>query len=198
MGDSIVRRARQPLDVLVRIYWKGKGGAGLCDLPDLHYMRSRYPDIIIIHIGTNDMVHTDLFQMRQRIAYFMQFCSSKLPPCHSGVVSYSATPFFTLRQMIKEAMEHMRRSINRWARSRCRLFGASFLLHDEFRSRNHALFVYDGVHLSVPCSNLLLSDFVSLHHTFSVKGFDSGVWITIIEWWGFFFLMGRAVHVWRF
>ena len=86
VGDSIVRRARRQLDVPVRIYWKGKGGAGVCDLPDLlHSMRAPQPDIIIVHIGTNDLGRTDMFSIRQRIAYYMPLSSS-------GVVSYPTTP----------------------------------------------------------------------------------------------------------
>ena len=161
VGDSIVRRSRQPLDVPGRIYWKGKGGAGVCDLPDLlHSMRAPQPKIIMIHIGTNDLGCTDMFSIRQRIAYYIDLCRRSYP---SATLVWSAIlpRLFYYGAKDQGSMEHIRRSINRWARSRCRLFGASFLPHDLFHWQNHALYLYDGVHLSVTGTKLLLSDFAS-------------------------------------
>ena len=160
-GDSIVRRAHWQLDVPVRIYWKGKGGVGVCDLPDLvHSMRAPQLDIIIVCIGTNDLGRTDMFSIRQRIAYYMHFCRQTYP---SATLVWSAIlpRLFYYGAKDQGTMEHILWSINRWARSHCRLFRASFSPHDLFHWHNHVLYIYDGVHLSVDGTNLLLSDFAS-------------------------------------
>ncbi len=101
-----------------------------------------------------------MFQIRQRIAYFLQYCKQIYP---NTILVWSAILprlfYFGARQ--QGAVEHIRRSINRWARSCCRQTEAIFLPHNGFQWQNHALFLYDGVHLSVEGTNLLLSDFVA-------------------------------------
>ena len=79
IGDSIVRRAERPLNLPVNFLWKGKGGAGVADvgslLAELRQAHS-LPDLLIVHIGTNNLVKSDEFALWQRVAVMLHDCSN--------------------------------------------------------------------------------------------------------------------------
>ena len=132
------------------VHWNGIGGAGLGDIPKLlDELEARWPspELLIVHVGTNDLVHLDAFCFRQRIQVFMMECLSRFPrarlvwldilprACYFGAYSPSR-------------VEMKRRSMNKWARSLSRRVGASVLHHPQFQWSQFHLFRYDGVHLS--------------------------------------------------
>ena len=80
MGDSIVGWATKPLGTSMVVRWLGKSGARLRDLPLLlNQMDGPPPAMIIIHLGTNDLVSSDQFCIRQLIASTLQFCKGRYP-----------------------------------------------------------------------------------------------------------------------
>ena len=156
IGDSIVRRAVTNLGCKQHVRWFGRGGAGYNDVPALLAevaARGRQPDLLVVHIGTNNLANTDLFCMRQRVAVFMQYCIETFP--RSKLIWSDILPracYFGAKQPAK--MEMKRRVVNKWARSFSKRIGASVLHHPQFRWSEFALFRYDGVHLS-PSGNSL-------------------------------------------
>ena len=72
--------------------------------------------MLIVHLGTNDLMETDFFCCRQRLAIFMQHCLDTYPYAH--LVRSDILPracYFGATNPAK--IEKKRRSINRWARS---------------------------------------------------------------------------------
>ena len=82
IGDSIIRRAEMHLDIPVRVFWRGKGGAGVTDLYDLQAELGKIlppPAMLIIHLGTNDLVTLDEYALRQRITVMLRDCAVWCP-----------------------------------------------------------------------------------------------------------------------
>ena len=145
-----MRRAATDLGCSQQVRWFGQGGARYNDVPALLSeiaAGGRRPGWLIVHIGTNNLVDTDLFCMRQRVALFMQYCIDHLPgirliwsdilprACYFGAVNPAR-------------IEMKRRAVNKWARSFSGRIGASVLHHPQFKWSNFNCFRYDGVHLS--------------------------------------------------
>ena len=151
IGDSIVRRAATRLGCTPPVFWNGLGGARYGDitklLSDLKVQRPRPPAMLIVHVGTNELVVTDFFSIRQRIAIFMHECREAYP--EAKLVWSDILPracYFGTTDPSK--IEMKRRKANKWARSYGRRIGVSVLNHPQFAWSNFALFRYDGVHLS--------------------------------------------------
>ncbi len=96
--------------------WNGKGGAHLSDanplLSDLA-MSGPPPGLIIVHLGTNDLVQLDAFCLRQSVRIFMSECSVQFPRAHlvwSDILP-RACYFGALSQ---SKLEMKRRSINKY------------------------------------------------------------------------------------
>ena len=80
MGDSLVRGAERALDVPLPVIWQGKSSAGLCEFNELlDGLSGPTPSIIIVHLGTNDLLAVDEFSMRQPIALSMDRCLMQFP-----------------------------------------------------------------------------------------------------------------------
>ena len=152
IGDSIVRRAVHRLGCRPQVHWNGLGGARystitqlLCDL-DAQWPS---PGMLIVHVGTNDLVDTDAFCLRQRITVFMRECRERYPNTRlvwSDIFLPRACYFGAFSQ---SRMEMKRRSINKWARSFSR---SAVLHHPQFKWSAFTLFRFDAVHLS-PAGN---------------------------------------------
>ena len=75
-----MRGAERALDVPLPVIWQGKSSAGLCEFNELlDGLSGPTPSIIIVHLGTNDLVAVDEFSMRQRIALSMDRCLMQFP-----------------------------------------------------------------------------------------------------------------------
>ena len=150
VGDSIIRRAQHSLQCYPLVRWNGKGGARLNDLTGLLSelaVSGPPPGLIIVHIGTNDLVPLDAFCIRQSLRIFMEECCARFPGAQlvwSDILPRAC--FFGAFSQAK--MEMKRRSINKWARKVGRRIGVAVLNHLQFKWSLFHLFRYDGVHLS--------------------------------------------------
>ena len=119
IGDSLVRRAGHSLCCRTQVHWHGIGGAGLTDIPKLlSVMEARAPDpkLIIVHVGTNDLLKVDSFAFRARIRVFMHECVLRFQSAR--IVWSDILPracYFGTR--FPARADRKRRSINRWCRS---------------------------------------------------------------------------------
>ena len=145
-----MRRAEGPFGIPARVYWKGKGGAGMANYDDLlNDLRKRAPppDLLIFHLGTNDLVTIDEFALRQQIAVMLRDCAWAYPT--STIVWSDMLPrVFYMGARSQSALERKRRTINRWAASQCKAVQALCVHHPQFIWSEVSLFSYDGVHLS--------------------------------------------------
>ena len=149
VGDSIIRRAECEFPLPVNILWKGKGGAGVADAYDLRDELSAFgppPNLLIVHLGTNDLVRID--EYAQRIAVMLRDCLRWGP--NMTIVWSAILPrvhYFGAHS--QTALKRKRRTINRWARSQCsKLASALCLHHPQFQWSDLSLYKFDGVHLS--------------------------------------------------
>jgi len=156
IGDSIIRRAERRLGLPIKIEWKGKGGAGVCAFHDLLAGLSKGgppPQLLIIHLGTNDLVTKDEYALRQIIAVMLRDCAMMYP--NTWLVWSDILPrVFYIGARSQPAIERKRRTVNRWARSQCAAVQAFCMHHPQFVWSQTSLFSYDGVHLS-PMGNQL-------------------------------------------
>lgn len=161
VGDSLVRWAQRPLDVSVPVRWRGRSGARLCDLSSLISSmpaNAPPPAIIIVHLGTNDLLTIDVFSVRQSISLFMADLKAQFPDtiiCWSDILP--RVFYFGARS--QRAMEQQRKVINRWARACSRRIGCQVLNHPQFAWTELSLYRFDGIHLSeagnaVFCNNM--------------------------------------------
>ena len=161
MGDSIVRWATKPLGTSTVVRWLGKSGARLRDLPLLlNQMDGPPPAMIIIHLGTNDLVSSDQFCIRQLIASTLQFCKGRYPA--ASIVWSDILPrvfYFGARSQV--AMERQRRALNRWAKSQSAKVNARVLHHPNFKWSDCSLFRFDGVHLSPKGNQMFRADILA-------------------------------------
>ena len=80
VGDSLVRWATGQLGLGIHISWQGKSGAHLVDLlPVLEQRQGPDPSVLLVHVGTNDLVTTDEFCMHQRILLLLNSCTVRFP-----------------------------------------------------------------------------------------------------------------------
>jgi lysophospholipase L1-like esterase len=154
-----VRWAKSDLDFPLHVSWLGKSGAHLCDLDALlEGISGPTPSIIIVHIGTNDLVDVDEFSIRQRIVLSMKKCVKFFP--HTTIIWSDILPrlfYFGARSQL--SLERKRRALNRWARSQGRRLGVSILHHPQFKWTETALYRFDGVHLSPTGNQVFLGNF---------------------------------------
>ena len=150
VGDSIISHSSPQLVDWPQVRWNGLGGAQYSDVPKLLSqlaVRWPSPSLLIVHIGTNDLVGTDFFCMRQRIELFMRECNQFFP--EARLVWSDILPRACYFGAINPArMEMKRRAINRWAWTISRRLDTAVLHHPQFRWCEFSLFRYDGVHLS--------------------------------------------------
>ena len=74
LGDSLIRRAATRLGTKPEVRWNSLGGAKYGDVTNLMAgLAARWPcpATFIVQLGTNELIHTDLFFFRQRLAVFM-------------------------------------------------------------------------------------------------------------------------------
>ena len=157
MGDSLVRGAERALDVPLPVIWQGKSSAGLCEFNELlDGLSGPTPSIIIVHLGTNDLLAVNEFSMRQPIALSMDRCLMQFP--NTLLIWSDILPrvfYFGARSQL--SLERKRRAVNRWARSQGRRRGVGIMHHPQFRWTETVLYRYDAVHLS-PLGNRVFVD----------------------------------------
>ena len=106
------------------------------------------PAMLVIHLGSNDLVRIDEFALRQRVSVMLRDCAAWCPSM-TIVWSDILPRVFYFGALSQSALERKRRTINRWARSQCAKIPKAICLHQpQFQWSDFALFRYDGVHLS--------------------------------------------------
>ncbi len=88
IGDSLVRRAECPLGLSVRVLWKGRGGAHISHFRDLMSdltRKSPPPALLIVHLGTNDIVAVDEFALRMQISVLLHDVVLLMPKTIDGL-----------------------------------------------------------------------------------------------------------------
>ena len=130
IGDSIVRWAGGGhLHVPMAVEWLGRSGAHICDIPSmLAARRGPEPIMLLLHIGTNDLVDVDEFCLRQRILTLIQSCTALYP---NAILIWSCIlpRVFYFGARSQAALEKKRRAVNRWAKKQCTKIGGHYLPH---------------------------------------------------------------------
>ena len=92
------------------------------------------PAVLIIHLGTNDLIAMDVYSVRQ--SHTLVFWSESLPRV------------FYFGAHSQKNKEQQRKKINRWMRTCCQRNGCMILRHPQFIWSDLSLYRFDGVHLS--------------------------------------------------
>lgn len=151
VGDSLIRWAQRSLAVgAVPVLWRGRGGARLSDLSSLLSSMPKNappPAVLIIHLGTNDLIAMDVYSIRQSILIFMGEIRAQFP---TTVVFWSEIlpRVFYFGAHSQKGMEQQRKKINRWMRTCCQRHGFTIVRHPQFKWMELSLYRFDGVHLS--------------------------------------------------
>ena len=135
-------------------------------LPILMRRQGPDPSVLLLHIGTNDLVTTDEFCMRQRILLLLNSCTVRFP--HTVLMWSAILPrVFYFGARSQSSLERKRKALNRWAKKQCAKLGAHFLPHPQFKWTETALYRYDGVHLS-PLGNTAFSGGLTPEHSVNI------------------------------
>ena len=178
VGDSFVRRAKERACASGKlnlglsqsvVTWMGTGGATLQDFPHELQCRAQYtspPDMIIIHLGSNDLGKWPAKQCRQAIERAMALSKSILHTAHLTWSAILPRLFYYgyERYTSQVAIDNIRKSLNKFAKRKVlKLLNASFVSHN-FDTHEHKYFVRDGIHLSDTGSDILIEDFAWAVH----------------------------------
>ena len=155
IGDSIITWAGQHRDQLGGagvVTWKGLGGSKLAGfLPRLNgYLGGQpAPDVLVIHLGTNNIFSDELAKVRGRIQECLQGARGLLP--NTRVVWSDILPrLYYYGEHNSGGGKRWVVNLNRHAHRICRTMGnASYINHSVFiNPQHHNLYRYDGLHLS--------------------------------------------------
>ncbi len=163
VGDSLIRWAQRRLDTFIPVLWRGRGGARLADWESLLAAmpaNAPPPAVLILHLGTNDLMAIDVFSIRQSIDVFMGDIRARFPD--TILVWSDILPrVFYFGARSQKSMEKQRRAINRWARTCSQRWGCHVLHHSQFAWSELSLYRFDGVHLSPADNNVFCNNLVS-------------------------------------
>ncbi|XP_069098457.1 uncharacterized protein [Pleurodeles waltl] len=133
-----------------RIKWIGKGGMLWEELlPRLQSLRGRAHclDVLLIHLGENDLVRTTGLNLLKRMKGDLQVLLEQWRGCH--VVFTAFVPHRVWRGARKPgAIERARRKLNKEMKGFCVGRGVTFLEHLDLKFEDAEFFRDDGVHLS--------------------------------------------------
>ena len=112
------------------------------------------PDVVIIHVGSNDLGDTPWRTLRQQLRDGFKAVFDTQP--RTRLVWSDIIPRRKYRQGCSyRAMEHMRKKLNRYASALCVHSDGGFISHP-IKCGDEALFREDGVHLSSKGTDILL------------------------------------------
>ena len=155
----------------IQLTWKGVRGAKLEDFPQLlssYVNRGRAaPHMIIIHMGTNDFIHTPLARMFALVQNAMSACVRLLPHTHLVWSDIVQRPFYFMARDQGEA-RRCRRQVNRYATNHFMARGGYAIHHELIDGDNHNLFHYDCLHLSDLGTDLFLNNLKGALESFSL------------------------------
>lgn len=181
IGSSLVywaeKRAIQRLNnnlrlenIKVDITWTGIRGMHWRDLiPKVRQMLSVSqagpPSMMILHLGSNDLVDRPCAELQEAIANDIQLLH-QLCPKTVLVWSDVLCRLFWFGAGNLRAVERKRARINRKGRKVVRAFGGKIIHHTEISFDCPGLFRKDGTHLSDIGNDIFITDFQSALETF--------------------------------
>ena len=144
------------------VTWKGLRGGHLADMPDFIYksLRRHYdtsactwpcnhvPAMIVIHVGTNDLLTLDLVQFRHRCRHVVAECIKLMP--HSVMVWSDILPRHWYDGAHSQcSVDLKRKSMNKTARAIILANGGKVIKHANFHWETRSLFREDHLHLDL-------------------------------------------------
>ena len=175
MGDSIIRWAAvhilekgPPEDpdfklglMVDSVCWKGRSGRRLAqfkeDFPFLCATSQHLPSVILIHLGTNDIVNTPVQEIQWT---FQQAMSLIFKHVHNPFLIFSEIlPRLYYKGAINQKkVEKTRKTLNRRIRALMGRCGGHVIRHPMFSQEQVHLFRKDGTHLTAEGNELFLKD----------------------------------------
>lgn len=144
------------------IWWQGYGGLGLKSLEGklntlIKVWDGKNPDYILLHVGANDIGKRGVFQILRQIDGLVSKIRQIFPSV--CIVWSQLLPRTAWRYSENhEAMERVRKRINRYGAMAVLKNGGCYLLHPDLMSdHEQRLFADDGVHLSALGNDLFLN-----------------------------------------
>lgn len=125
------------------------------------------PDLLILHIGSNDILNVTACQLRHDIINLLQMLREMLPG--TVIIFSEILPrlwYFGARD--QNAVDKARKNIARYIRNHVSSIGIQILSHPAIDRHNFSLFRRDGVHLS-DCGQAILWN----NYTDAIKNFIS-------------------------
>ena len=196
VGDSIIRWSAHHILVkgpddpefnlglsMCNIAWKGFSGLRLSQFIERFnsiQMRCKdHPSVLVIHLGTNDLVSTPIQNIQWTIQQCLDFVYSRFPGIL--VVFSEVLPRVHYPGAIShDKVEKARKTLNRRVRSLLGRVGGHVIRHPSIKRESTHLFRHDGVHLSVEGLGLFLKDlqeglryFLLYPHLFSYPPFPA-------------------------
>ena len=153
VGDSIVfwaGRSDPRHSAAGRVTWLGVRGAKLSTLmPAVHsHLKSRpVPQVLIVHVGTNDIFSVPVGVLRRKIEGCLNDLRTLLP--NTRIIWSDILPrLFYHGERTPGAGKLLNAALNRYAHSLCRRLGVPVIVHyRRIIPGDHALFRRDGLHL---------------------------------------------------
>lgn len=120
------------------------------------------PDIVIIHLGSNDISYHSVLPLINKMRNDMEFCMEK----------FSDTLFIFSELLSRKFWgniegwegENKKLQINKEMGSFLRKRGGKTIAHEKIYWRNNSLFRRDGIHLTEKGNDILLADFKDILH----------------------------------
>ena len=109
--------------------WNGRSGATISQVVSLVAgIVGPPPSVIVLHIGTNDLLSVDAFCIWQRM--LVQFTDIKALYLQARIAWSDILPrVFYFGTTAQASMDRKRRSINKWAKSSLRKVGGHVIHH---------------------------------------------------------------------
>lgn len=133
----------------ISIWWQGRGGLKLDNLrKHIRHLLTLddTPDLIVIHIGGNDIGETRLGLLNRNLKKFMNWLAVKMPNCK--IVWSAILPRLNWRSSLKlKSMDNCRRRLNSSVASHLISKGGFYIKYPDFKA-DHRFLKEDGVHLT--------------------------------------------------
>ena len=175
IGDSIVRWAawhilhKEPSNPdlnlgleLADVVWKGWSGMRLHHtLENLRMwcINSKdLPSIILLHVGTNDLIRTPVQEIQWLVQQLVKEIYELIP--HVSIIWSEILPRLAYRGARDQVKVNIaRKTLNRRVRAIMGRCGGHIIRHAEFNASRTELFRKDGIHLSPDGNDLLVNNF---------------------------------------
>lgn len=154
------------------VRWIGRGGMRWCHffqkITELHASCTCVPQILIIHLGGNDLGRLSLYQLNLLITSATKFVQQHWPTTQIALSAILPRRAYEGARRNK-AMDGARKAINRHMKKIMTDCNGIFIPHPTFHFRNSELYLEDGVHLSAKGNQHLLADIATALQQFVIQ-----------------------------